>query len=763
MDSWHIDSEYGSAEMQDMKNELNVNELGIKDYITIISKRRWTLAASVTAALIGFTIFLLCQPAVYQSSSMLMIEIQPAEFSNYPRFRYPAQGMFQEEEPKPLEYYQSVLTSRALRSELIRRLEADDSLWTDLPMRKNDLPQIASHPINLIPSPGYDDFVQLTASSNHPHLSYSLARYATILLKERCQILSREELQNAVNFIEQQKEAARRNLDDAERTLQEFKKKTNLALSMESGGVLKILADMEDKLTTIETEKQFAAANLAAYSRRLAQMESSGPSKSAGVESPQAVRFKEEIARLESQRSALSSTVDPNAPEVKAIDDQIEAKKRELVGQLLKSSKPAGNQEGDAGMSLWKEVYERKITEELNHFVLENRERYYRNLVDDFKRRNPNLMENAVELMRLTRTQTVSENLYAFLLQQGEEARIKAAAGTGGIRVIDMPVLPTKPVPINVKRKLGVFLVLGLGIGLGIIMLQEMLDHSIRSPSDVEEYLGLPVMGQIPIFPSPNNIAKTSIKKGLSRIQPGSALLKKSGKAVKNANGESHPERFIISHFNPKDPVVEAYRILRSNLQFANIDQPAKTLLVSSPNPGEGKTMTTANLGIVLALQGHSVCVIDADLRKPKQHSVFGIKQSPGLTECLIDNRPVSELVQPSGIEHLSVLTSGKTPPNPAEVLGSRKMRNIIADLRGSFDYAIFDSPPVLVVTDAVLLSSCLDGVLLVIKHGESNRFSAADMVNSLRKGSGRIYGVVVNQISHQRGYGYYYSSKKYY
>jgi capsular exopolysaccharide synthesis family protein len=736
-------------------------ELGIKEYFAIVLKRRWILIISVISAIFLFIGNMVFRPAVYQSSAMLMIELQKTDLNSYSRYR--SANMLETEEAKPLEYYQSVLYSRALRSELIRRLQADDSLWAKLSMRRDELRRIAMTPISLTPSPGYEDFVMLTVSSNNPLLSYRLAVNATNLLKEQCQTLDREELQNAVNFIEQQKEAGRRNLDEAERTLQEFKKKTNLTLARDGSGALKTLSDMEEKLTAIETEKQFAAANLAAYTRRLAQMESNGPAEAGDLGSPQVVRFKEEIASLESQRSEMTGLSHPDNPEVKAIDDRIETKKRELITQLLKSSKLEGNQGGDAGMSLWKEVYERKLTEELNHFVLENRERYYRNLIDDFKRRNPNLMENAIELMRLTRSQTVSENLYTFLLQQGEEAKIKAAAGTGGIRIIDMPVMPSAPVPVNAKRKLAMYLLLGAGLGFGVIMLQEMLDHSMRSPEDVSEYMQLPVLGQIPLFPSMVGFSKAAIRKSLERSKLQKLLVWDRKDLRIPEEGELHPERFIISHFKPKDPVVEAYRSLRSNLQFASIDHPIRTLMLSSPNPSEGKTVTVANLGIVLALQGSSVCVVDADLRKPKQHTVFKLKQHPGLTECLIDNTPVMNLVQPSGIDKLWVLTSGKIPPNPAEVLGSRKMQEVIAELSERFDFTIFDTPPVLAVTDPVILSSRLDGVILVIKHESTNRQAAAEMVSSLKKANGRLYGVVINQVVRRRGYGYYYSDKKYY
>lgn len=739
-------------------------ELGFKEYIGIAIRRKWILIGSLVSAVFLFIFYLIFQRDMYQSSAMLMIELEPSDPDAIYRYYARSQGMFQGEQAKPLEYYQSVLGSRALRSELMQRIEADDSLWGYLPKNPDELARVAAAPISLIPSPGYENFVMLVVRSPHPRISYRLASIVTVLLKEQCKSLGREELQNAVNYIEQQKDEGRRNLDEAEKTLQEFKKTHHLAMAQDGGGAMRILSDMEEKLTAIETEKQFAAANLAAYARRLEQMEASGVQKGAGIESPVAARYREDLDKLERQRSELIRLNRKDDAAIADIDSRIEEKKREMISRLLKSSRPEGEQGGDAGISLWKEVYERKITEELNHFVLENRERYYRNQIEEFKRRNPKLMENAVELMRLTRSQTVSENLYTFLLQQGEEAKIKAAAGTGGIRIVDMPEMPLKPVPINFRQRLGMFLVMGLGLGLGIIIVLEMFDHSFRSAEEVDTFLKLPVLGQIPVFPGTDGFSKALRKKDQIASHFWNHLKgKPKDQTARTVELESHPERFIISQLKPKDPVVEAYRTLRSNLHFSTIDGPIKTLLVTSPDQGEGKTMTAANLGIILALLGKSVCVVDADLRKPKQHAVFRLKQSLGLTECLIDNHPVSKIIQKSGIDNLSVVTSGKLPPNPAEVIESKRLQSVISELRKLFDYTIFDSPPVLAVTDAVLLASHLDGVILIVKHESTDRVLASTVVESLRKAKVKIFGAVLNQVVLRSGYGHYYSSRYYY
>jgi capsular exopolysaccharide synthesis family protein len=231
----------------------------------------------------------------------------------------------------------------------------------------------------------------------------------------------------------------------------------------------------------------------------------------------------------------------------------------------------------------------------------------------------------------------------------------------------------------------------------------------------------------------------------------------------KAANG--HPEKCLISNLKPKDPVVESYRSMRSNLQFASVDRQRKSILVSSPNPGDGKTITAANLGIIFCMLGQRVLIVDADLRKPKQHKMFGIKQSPGLTEALVENLSPDKVSQNCGVDNLKNITSGKIPPNPAEILSSQKMTEFIAKLEETADLVIYDSPPLAVVTDSMILVSKLHSLLLVLRHQGTNRFQAEEMIERVLKAKGDVIGAVLNRKNVSAGYGYYskYYHKGYY
>jgi capsular exopolysaccharide synthesis family protein len=216
----------------------------------------------------------------------------------------------------------------------------------------------------------------------------------------------------------------------------------------------------------------------------------------------------------------------------------------------------------------------------------------------------------------------------------------------------------------------------------------------------------------------------------------------------------------IISLNNSKSPVTEAYRTLRTNIQFSSFDEKVKTIVITSSGPGEGKTTTSTNLAAVMAQGGHKTILIDCDQRKPKVHKVFGFSNQIGLSNLLIGETKLEEAIHKTEQENLYVLSSGIRPPNPSELLGSSKMKNFINSLKEEFEYIILDTPPVLMVTDAQVLAQYADGCLLVISSGEAHREAAMRAKELLTKVNAKILGVVLNKVdTTRRGYyyGYYY------
>lgn len=218
-----------------------------------------------------------------------------------------------------------------------------------------------------------------------------------------------------------------------------------------------------------------------------------------------------------------------------------------------------------------------------------------------------------------------------------------------------------------------------------------------------------------------------------------------------------------MTHADPKSPVAEAYRILRTNIEFSSTDRKIKVILVTSSGPAEGKSTTAANTAIAMADANRRVLLIDCDLRKPAIHRMFGLVNIKGLTNILVEGIEYSDITNVTEVENLEIITSGPKPPNPAELLGSRRMKEFLDRVREDYDVVIIDAPPVLPVTDAAVLSQYVDGVILVAGYGVTTFEAAAQAKASLQKVNARILGVVLNGAPVDRGGGYYYYYYYYY
>lgn len=232
-------------------------------------------------------------------------------------------------------------------------------------------------------------------------------------------------------------------------------------------------------------------------------------------------------------------------------------------------------------------------------------------------------------------------------------------------------------------------------------------------------------------------------------------LFKKNRPIGKN---KSERQYEIISKKNPKSAMAEAYRTLRTNLGFAGVDNPCRSILVSSSNPQDGKSTTTSNLAVVMAQAGNRVLLVDCDLRKPVQHKVFEVSNQKGITNCLLGQLKLEEALHANVSDNLDLLTSGPIPPNPAEILNSARTKAFWPMLLEKYDYVFIDAPPVLAVTDASILSSQVDGVVLVVRSGFTRNDVAKEAYNQFVKANARVLGVVLNQVKmNSHGYQYYY------
>ena len=347
--------------------------------------------------------------------------------------------------------------------------------------------------------------------------------------------------------------------------------------------------------------------------------------------------------------------------------------------------------------------------------------------------------EKEADLIRLQSELAQLRSVNDRLEQNFQNIRLAEAQSTSNVVVTEPASVPNEPVRPRPLRDTLIGSIVGLLLGVGAIYLMENLDNTVRTPEQVDATLKLPVIGLI---------ARTS-----------SAITNNARKNGDLKPGNQPPMVDLVAVQEPRSPVTEAFRVLRTNVQIAGVDQSIRTLLITSPSPTEGKSTVAANLAVVMAQAGREVILLDADLRRPRVHSIFGRPQHMGLTEALLDeNRQWEKVLTPTGIEHLTTVQCNSLPPNPSELLGSKRMQEFVSHLKGLSEIVIMDTPPVLPVTDALVLAPQVDGVIVVLEHGVTQLRSALQVVKQLRQAGARVLGVVMNQVpSGRRGYGYYY------
>lgn len=356
--------------------------------------------------------------------------------------------------------------------------------------------------------------------------------------------------------------------------------------------------------------------------------------------------------------------------------------------------------------------------------------------------------QEALEYTQLSNALTQSQTAYTNLLQSYETLRLTEAQSTDSIVLIEPAAIPNAPVRPRVLVNTLLAAVLGALAALGIVFLVEYLDDRIRTPEDLARIVPLSVLGGIGMAPTPQDH-----KRGrAARRSPRRGAATASAPVPARAVG-------LISLDAPRHAIVEAYRRLRTNLQYANLDCDLKTLLITSAISGEGKSITAANLAVVMAQAGVRVILIDADLRKPRQHQLFGLYGQPGLTDALRSGEVTPELLQKvPGVPMLRVLTAGEIVPNPSEVLGSQRMRQLAADLQADADILIFDTPPLLAVTDAAVVGRLADGALLVVDSRKTPAGAVQRTFQALQQVNVNVVGAVLNRLATGgRAYDYYY------
>lgn len=380
------------------------------------------------------------------------------------------------------------------------------------------------------------------------------------------------------------------------------------------------------------------------------------------------------------------------------------------------------------------EIFRQKREREINHIIktvanelelAKSAEADFNRLLDDTKAQTINLNERFIQYGMLKREVETNRNLYNALIAKIKEQSVTEQIQTVNVWVVEEAKTPAFPSQPNKGRNLLLGLVLGLFGGIGMAFFLEYIDNTIKLPEDVEERFGVPVLGLV-------------------------SLLKDKGKT---------PEKMMIT--DATSCFSEDFKTIRTAVQLSAHDAPPRRILISSTAPQDGKTTAAVNLSVALSQMDKRVLLLDADLRRPSIHGVFGLKNAKGLSTFLAGASD-KDIIQNGPVENFFIIPSGPIPPNPSELLGSDRFKALLADLNEKFDFLVIDSPPLLSVTDALVISKQVAGTILVVRSGKTTQEAAYKVMKALNEIESKILGVIINAADLKMN-GYYYNAYSYY
>ncbi|MFZ1060465.1 MAG: SPOR domain-containing protein, partial [Candidatus Rokuibacteriota bacterium] len=565
------------------------------------------------------------------------------------------------------------------------------------------------------------NILEITATSSDPRKAKDLANTVAEVYRDVQSRTRNARIVEARQFIEQQLKELEGRVKKAEEAMWAFREANRvIAPGAESTVLLSLFTQIRgdiEKTRQQRTELELAAGRLSRANGLTAPEAERVYVDSAN---PAMVRLQATLADLMLERNNLALEVTDSHPRLQAINDRI----REVRGEMLR--------ELHAQIAL-----------------LRNREEILSRQIGELFQKNREVPTIELSLQRLQREAKVNDDLLALMKTRHQEALIKEAEKIEEVTIIRPAAEPSAPIGGQALYPLLLGLLTGLFLGLVLAYVQETLDTSIGTIEEVEDYLGVPVLGVIP------HIDRREIMDRLVERRP--ALASMDPEMLSR-------HALLVSHFDPKSPVAEAFRSLRTRIQFATMERPGKVFLLTSPTLQEGKTTTIVNLAITLSQAGQKTLLVGANLRRPSIHKFFGIDRDPGLTDVLVGNqrwedciRTVADILMgrfemedimiAPGLDNLHILESGPVPANPSELLSTPQMAEFIRQVRQRYDIILFDAPPVLPVTDAAILGGQMDGVILVYQAGKVGRLALKRAKVQLESARATVWGVVLNDL----------------
>ncbi|MFZ0144077.1 MAG: polysaccharide biosynthesis tyrosine autokinase [Candidatus Sulfotelmatobacter sp.] len=724
--------------------ELASQESAIRDYLRVLLKRKWTVLACLFTVFSVVAIASLKMTPVYEASGSIAINKPDSSLGN---FNNSTTFNIDYYDPTDLETEVKILQSDLLALQVIKDLGLDrrpefggkvapsssaldlapDPLQTD-PSRTSALLGNFRGNLKVTLAPN-TKIIEVHYTSPDKQLAANVVNklmedYTENNFKSRF-----ESTMQAEDWLKNQLVDLQMKVESSQQKLVQYQKEHEiLGIDEKQNITTAKLDELNKSLTAAESERMdkesvyrlVQSGDADTVASAVTALDAAGAGTQSASSLLESLRSKE--ADLKIQAAQLNTQFGPSYPKLAQLNSQL----KEVDAQiLLETKKVAAKVRGQYMAAVQRE--------NLLHDALEKQ-----------KQEENKLNESAIDYSILKRDLDSYRQLYEGLMEKMKEAGVSAGLKSNNFRIVDVARVPTGPIEPNIPRNLAFAFILGLTSGVGLAFLQEGLDNTVRTSEQAQMISGLPPLGMIPLP------AKTA-REGAN---PKRLVIATSSKEAVE----------MVAQARPHSQMAESYRALRTSLLLTNLGAPPKVIMVTSALPQEGKTTTSMNTALVLAQKGVRVLLIDADLRRPSIHKILGWGPRSGLSNVLTGSATLKQTIQPSFLPNLSILPAGTPPPNPAELLASANMRDVLEELRGQYDHIVVDTPPTLSVTDAVVLSPRADAIILVIRSGQTTKQALRRSRDILTQVNAKVSGVLLNAVDlSSPDYYYYYEYKSKY
>ena len=584
------------------------------------------------------------------------------------------------------------------------------------------------------------DAIRLTSTSTDPQEAALLVNLFSEEYVEFSRDRSRQSVQATYDFLEEQSESLRADMEDAEQNLVDFMQREEaVALDQETSNTITRITQLESGRAQLRIELEMTRARFQAQQDNLESIEPQLAERLASNIDSELARVQEERVRLQQQfDDALEQNPDltPNAngtalerelARTQARIDRLDARAQDIATQYVDQALAAGGagpgEDSERGVGYVAEQREQLVQQRIQISGMEARLDNIEEQLTENRTRLQELPAQSLELAQLQRERRSAEQVYSFVRQQMQETRMTLESEIGNAEVVRFAGVPSTPFAPTPRENMILAALLGLALGAGFVIMLDLLDTRVRQPDDIRD-TGEHLMGVVP-----------SMESIIQRDFDGARHITIDGQKVPTT---------LPMLVSPMSAVAESYRRLRTNLRFARPDDEVNTLAVTSASKGEGKTTTAANLALALASAGQRTLLIDADLRRPRLHTLFDGASGPPLVDVLYDGVDDPEALATS-VDHLYMMPGGEKIPNPSELLGSKRMQGLLNDMEQEFDYVLIDTAPVLLFSDALALSPFCKGVIMVASAGNTDHRALEHAVHQMHEVDAPLLGCVLN------------------